>query len=396
MLAIVLLTLGHIVVDMYQGAVPALLPVWKQAFALPYAATGAVMLLFNVSSSVVQPALGLEVDRLRSRYVLALALLASSAGMVAALLAPGYAALMAFVLLGGLGVALFHPEASRRVHEASGAFRAAVMSWFTLGGNVGYGLGPLAVGLLSSGGTGPVAALFGLVGLGMALVYLVVRLPDRTPQPTPAGGETLAGAQGKSASEPIPWGPLALLGAVVVLRAWTNNGVQAFLPLLLTSQGMETARAQRLISVFLLAGAAGTLVAGRAADRLGGKRVVVGSLALVVPLAWLLVWGERPWLLPVLVASGFFLISSFPVTLVMAQQLLPRHVATASGFVLGLGVGTGGMGVTLLGWVADRWGLQTALHGLVLLPLVAALAAWYLPESLRRGLPSGALAPARR
>ena len=424
-LAVALFTTGHMVVDMYQGAVPALLPMWKQSFALPYAATGFIMLLFNLVSSVVQPALGLAIDRLRSRYLPAAAVGVTGAGMVAAMLAPGYGVLLASILVGGLGVALFHPEASRRVHEAAGPFQATVMAWFTVGGNLGHGLGPLMVGLLSSGGFGRIAWGFALVGAAMAAVYLAAASsgwmgPWAAPQPAAelarraqsgageAGGagssEAGAGLEGtaeegrpmRHGRYRVPWGALALLGTVVVLRAWANTGVQAFVPLLLTSEGVDMGRAQRLISVFLLAGAVGTLAGGRAADRLGAKRVLVGSMAVVVPLLWLLARGERAWLVPLLLASGFFLISSFPVTLVMAQHLLPGHVATASGFVLGLGVGTGGMGVTLLGWVADRWGLPAALHGLFLLPLLAMLVGACLPSSVYRGAALPAAAASRR
>lgn len=431
---IAILSTGHLVVDLYQGAIPALLPIWKQLFALPYAATGAMMLALQLSSSVVQPLFGLLGDRFRRGYLLPLALLVAGGGVSAAVLAGSYAGALAGIVIGGLGVALYHPEGSRRAHERGGNLRATAMSWFSVGGNLGLGLGPLVTAVLLQRGLGALAAGLAGIGLAAALVLAAGRplvTGERETAASPAGpsddsppggsspassgqrggdpasrvpgaaGARMPGASGArmpgapASRTPDRWGALALLAAVVVMRSWTHASVQAFVPLLLTESGMPTARAQALLAVFLLAGPVGTLIGGPLADAIGRKPVMVWSMAATVPLMWLLGHASGPFLPAVLAASGFVLISTFSVSIVLAQELLPNRIGTASGIVLGASVGTGGIGVALLGWLADAWGLRAAVSTLALMPLAGLLLAAFLPAERRQPLPHRASVAAR-
>ncbi|MEW6047046.1 MAG: MFS transporter, partial [Bacillota bacterium] len=345
---ILLLSFGHLVADFYQGAVPALLPLWKQAFGLQYAATGAMMLALQVSSSVVQPIFGVLGDRFRNRYLLPLAVLLAGTGIAGAVLAGSYGAAIAGITLGGLGVALYHPEASRRAHEKSGALRATAMSWFSVGGNVGLGLGPLVVAGLM--GWGARALALGLAGI--AWVAALALVAGRSmfiwsgPESSATGGgqgdrRAEAGMETRVPRRADRWGALLLLATIVVMRSWTHAGVQAFVPLRLTDSGVSVARAQALLALFLLAGAAGTLVGGPMADVVGRKPVIVASMALAAPLMWLVGHVSSAWVPAALAALGFVLVSTFSVSVVLAQELLPGRVGTASGIVLGASVGTG-------------------------------------------------------
>ena len=394
---ILLLSLGHLVADLYQGAVPALLPLWKQAFALPYAATGAIMLALQVCSSVVQPLFGLLDDRARQRSWLPAAAALAGLGMAVAVLAPSYRLVLAGVMVGGLGVALYHPEASRRAHENSGALRATAMSWFSVGGNLGIGLGPLVVAALLARGETALASALAAIGLAAAWLLRVQgpRLLARGTHGTGSAASPSTGAgRGRRASGAGPgadrWGAVWLLSSVVVVRSWVHAGVQSFVPLLLTERGLPTAQAQSLLAVFLLAGAAGTLVGGPLADLTGRKPVMAGSMALSVPLVWLIGRVEAGALPVVLAAAGFALVSTFSVSVVLAQELLPSRVGTASGIVLGASVGTGGIGVALLGWLADARGLPVAMQAMAWLPLVGLALTVGLPSERGAALREGA------
>lgn len=395
---ILLLAVGHLVVDLYQGAIPALLVHWKQAFALDYRATGAIMLAMQLCSSVVQPVFGALGDRREQRYLLPLALATAGAGMAAAVLAGSYRLALIGVVVGGLGVALYHPEASRRTHDASGSQRATAMSWFSVGGNLGLGLGPLAVAALLAGG--PLALAVGMVAIGAAVALLLVAGRGAILSPlfaSPSGGYPSGRQHGlgpATAAGGVPrheagagrsdrWHALALLGMFVVMRSWVHAGVQAFVPMLVTEQGATLEYAQGLLAVFLLAGAAGTLVGGPLADRFGRKPVLTGSMALTVPLLWLAGEARGAWMVLVLAAAGFAVVSSFSVSVVLAQELVPRRVGTASGIMLGLSVGTGGIGVTLLGWLADQRGLGPVFGALALIPAAGLAFAASLPGASR-------------
>ncbi|HEY8485905.1 MAG TPA: MFS transporter [Limnochordales bacterium] len=390
--AIGLLALGHLVVDLFQGTVPALLPVWKQRFHLPYAAAGSIVLALQVSSSIVQPLFGVLGDRWQSRWWLSLAVLVAGAGTAAAAAASSFAGVLAGVVIGGLGVALYHPEGARRAHQHGGSRKATAQSGFVLGGNVGMALGPALVALWSGLGTGWLVGYLLAVGLSAAAVlaarsrWLAGELaagggPDR--RAAAAAGER--GGPGHSCAPPpvqaFQWRALAVLGLVVVLRSWVHHGLQALFPLHLVEQGMARGDVQTLLSLFLLAGALGTAVGGPAADAVGRKPVIVASMAFTAALLWGVARTASPWRLVLLVATGFTVVSTFSVATVMAQELLPGRVGTATGIIMGATVGMGGVGATLLGWAADRWGVLWVLQRMPLLPLAAVALALTLPAT---------------
>jgi FSR family fosmidomycin resistance protein-like MFS transporter len=81
-----------------------------------------------------------------------------------------------------------------------------------------------------------------------------------------------------------------------------------------------------------------------------------------------------------LAATGFALVSSFSVTVALGQAYLPRHLGMAAGLIVGLAIGTGGVGVALLGWIADHWGLLATLRVITVLPVLGFVVALLLPE----------------
>jgi FSR family fosmidomycin resistance protein-like MFS transporter len=134
----------------------------------------------------------------------------------------------------------------------------------------------------------------------------------------------------------------------------------------------------------LAAGAAGTLIGGRAADRYGRRAVLVGSMAVLTPLiAAFLAAG--PLLATVLLAMiGAAAISTFSVTVVMGQEYLPHRLGIASGVTLGLAIGLGGIAAALLGVLADAEGIRTVMWVVAGLPLLGLAITLTLPNPAHR------------
>jgi FSR family fosmidomycin resistance protein-like MFS transporter len=167
---IALLSIGHFVVDLNQGCLPAMLPFLKSAHQLSYAAVATIVLAANVASSIVQPLFGYFADQTARRWMLPTAILLTGGGFALMGLAPGYAALLALVVLMGLGVAAYHPEAYKTATSVAGERKATALSWFSLGGNVGIALGPPVITAL--------VTVVGLTGsLGLLVPTLVASMP---------------------------------------------------------------------------------------------------------------------------------------------------------------------------------------------------------------------------
>jgi FSR family fosmidomycin resistance protein-like MFS transporter len=225
---------------------------------------------------------------------------------------------------------------------------------------------------------------FGLPGtLGLLGPTLLVAGLLATILPTLVAAPT-AGPPSRSAREGgrDMRGAMALLIAVVTVRSWTQLGLVSYVPFLYVDVlGQDPRVVGPLLFLFLGAGAVGTLVGGPIADRWGPRRYLVASLGLSTPLLALFLWRPGGWLATVvLAAAGFALVSSFSITVALGQAYLPRHLGMAAGLVVGLAIGTGGLGVTALGWIADHWGLHAALRLVMILPLAGLAAAFCLPE----------------
>jgi len=371
-----LLALGHCVIDINQGSLPALLPFLKAKFGLTYAATGTILLVANMTSSVIQPAFGYLSDRAARRWVLPWALVCASAGLALAGLAPSYGVLLALVVVTGLGVAAYHPEGYRTANQVAGDRKATGLSLFSIGGNIGIALGPPAVIFLVTG--------FGLSGtLGMLAPGLVVAaliagvLPTLVPPASATARVRAAPAEGRQMR-----GAMALLIGVVTVRSWTQLGLVAYVPFFYVDVlAMDPAVVGPLLFLFLGAGALGTLVGGPIADRWGARRYITWTLVAVAPLLGVFLWREGDWLATGFLAlAGFILVSAFSVTVALAQAYLPHQLGMAAGLIVGLAIGTGGIGVALFGLAADHWGIVATLRLVAALPLVGFGLALFLPE----------------
>jgi MFS transporter, FSR family, fosmidomycin resistance protein len=364
---------GHLATDFANGALPALLPFFADEFDLSYVLVGLAMLAWAFSSSVLQPLFGLWSDRRGAIWLLPAGLALGGLGIGLAAVAPSYWVCLGLITLSGLGTAAYHPEGSKFAAYVSGRKRASGMSFFSIGGNIGYALGPIAATFL--------VVHFGLeAGLLLAVPCLVVSALLvwsarylRTFEPSRETVQARAGADRVG-------GILALLG-VVAFRSVAWFGLITFVPLYEVAQGHSEAYGNRVLAAMLLAGGLGTIVAGPLADRVGTRPVLVASVLAQGPLilVYLMTGGLAGAIALALV--GPCVVGTFGVTMVMSQQYLPRHIGLASGLTIGLSIGLGGMAAVALGGIADAIDLEAALYVCAAAPFAALALCLILPPA---------------
>ena len=379
--SIALLSAGHLFVDISQGAVPALLPFLIAERGYSYTAAGGLVLASTISSSLIQPLFGHFSDRRSLPWLMPAGVALAGLGISLAGLAPTYLLTFLAIVLSGLGVAAFHPEGSRFANYVSGSRRASGMSLFAVGGNAGVALGPVlftpAVLVFGLSGTLVFIVPFALMAivLGAGLGHLRGFRPD-------------ARETAQEREIPPAWGPFVRLSGVITFRTFVYFGLVTFVPLYFIRElGASPGAANAALALLLFGGAAGTLLGGPLADRVGTRPVLIGSMALVGPLV-LAFWASGQALATALVfVVGAALIATFSVTLVMGQEYLPGRIGIASGVMLGLAIGLGGVGAPLFGAVADRFGLSVTMLVLAALPIPGALLALSLPREPRPATP---------
>jgi FSR family fosmidomycin resistance protein-like MFS transporter len=372
-----LLAAGHGAVDLCQGAVPALLPFLIVARGMSLGSATALLTAATIGSSIVQPLFGLWADRLASPLLLPGGLALAGLGLGAVGFCDSYVLLALALFASGLGVAAFHPEGARLAGAASGDERGKGMSYFSVGGNAGFALGPLL--------TAPVVAVFGLgatpvlavPGVAMALVTArrLRGLATETPRATPASAV---------APEAAAWAPFTRLVGAAVARTSAFFALQAFIPIwVIHHLHGSSGGGDAILAVMLVFGALGTLIGGRCADRFGRRSVLVTAMA---PLTLLLLALPHVGLIGfvVLVAAvGLAVDGPFSTTIVLGQEYLPGRQGLASGITLGLAIGLGGLVAAGLGALADATSLATAMMVLPACAVVALASAVSLPEPVR-------------
>ncbi len=380
---LILLAMGHLAADINNGALPAMLPFLKEALGLSYAAAGTIILISNIASSVIEPVFGYLTDRKSLLWFLPLGCIAAAWGMALVGWASSYHQVLALVVFSGLGVAIYHPEGWRVANCFALEKKATGMSIFGVGGNLGFALGPImAVVFIKylgfKGGT-----LFVIPGTLVAAIFLFSRFWRV---------DTIAikNTSTKSAPDSLKSAvyPMSLLLAMIMFRSWTHIGLITFIPFYQISylRG-DPMVAGNLLFAFLTAGTVGTLLGGPLADRLGHKKVLLFSLGASCPFLVLFLISSGFWSFFWLTLAGLILIFSFSVSMVMGQSFMPNHVGMASGLILGLSFGMGGIGTAILGLFADLWGVPTALWIIAFLPWGAFLLAALIPYPLRKVAP---------
>jgi FSR family fosmidomycin resistance protein-like MFS transporter len=384
---IFLLFAGHLMTDISQGMVPALLPYFISEYKLTYSAAGFLVMALTISSTIVQPLFGFLADRKPLPWFIALGPFLAGLGIAIAGLFHQYYLIVLGIFICGLGVAAFHPEGARIAGIASGERKASGMSLYSVGGNAGFAMGPLIVtGLILLGGLKGITFYFIPALLLAIILYRVVGRFCQFSPGVSQGGNDSGQVGTKKIDMEDAWVPFILLTLAIICRSILFQGINTFLP----SYWIEFFKASKehastSLTILLGMGVVGNLVGGRLADRFGNLKTVSGAFLLLIPQLLIFVRVTDVTLATLLLMTiGFTCYLTFSPMIVMGQQYLPGRVGFASGITIGVAVSFGGFAAPLLGRIADAAGVQAVFSLIVVFPLIAALLLAFVPKALHR------------
>lgn len=361
------LAAAHMITDIYMPVLPAILPLLITNNGYSYLAAGLLVTAYNITSSCTQPVIGWLSDKKGLTISVSISLFISAIFVALMGIAQNYYLIMAFAILAALGHACFHPTALTIVSRlCSAENRGRITSYFVVGGNLGYAIGPVLAGVLVWW-----LGLPGLLLLIIPAVVMVLVLRRLLPGGI-AGARALHAAPTAPAGPPQSKKPFAILMTASILRAWAVFAAITFLPMYLVTQGYSLVMATLIMTLMLLAGVAGQVAGGRISDRIGRKEFMVFGLAGAVPSFYLFFITTGLLAILAILLFGFFLWSTFAVAVAMSHELLPQNIGLASGMMLGLAIGFGGLGVAVNGMIADHYSLAAAL-GTIPIPIAAAV-----------------------
>jgi FSR family fosmidomycin resistance protein-like MFS transporter len=361
---VALFATSHAIDDMYQGAVPALLPFFVADRHYSYAAAAGLMFALTAMSSVIQPVFGALTDRLHLFWLVPAGLTVAGVGVGLSGLTQSYLLTFLAIAVAGVGVAAFHPEAARAARAASVDSQQA-MSVFSVGGNVGYAIGPMFVFavLFFVPGTGGTVFLAVPALITGAVVFVVLRRHPET--------HVVRHLSGQRPQQSDDWRGFIGLTSVVMLRSIVYFGLTSLVALYVgTSLHGGKGLGEAALTTMVGFGAVGTITGGRLADRFG--RLPVTRVSFVASIVSLLAVAltPLPWVFLPIAVTGFVLFQSFSLTVTLGQDYLPTRIGTSSGVTLGLAISVGGLVAPGLGALADATSLRVSL--LVLLAFLPA------------------------
>lgn len=375
------ISFSHLLNDMIQSVIPAIYPVLKGNYTLSFTQIGIITLVFQLTASVFQPFVGMYTDKHPNPKSLTIGMVFSFAGLLCIAFASGFYFILASVSLIGMGSSIFHPEASRVAHLASGGKKGLAQSIFQVGGNTGSAVGPLLAALIVIPFGQSYIGWFGLIAvMGMIILTIVGRwyqanMIIRSRQPKPA----VRAVENKLSKRTVIVSIGILLTLIFSKYFYMASMTSYFTFYLMEKFHISVQQSQIYLFIFLAAIACGTILGGPLGDRYGRKLIIWVSILGAAPFTLLLPHAGLFSTIVLAVIIGVIISSAFSAILVYATELIPGKVGTIAGLFFGFAFGMAGIGSAILGWLADTTSIEYVYSICAYLPLIGIITA-FLPN----------------
>lgn len=376
--------ISHFLNDMIQSIIPSIYPILKDKFDFSFAQIGIITLIFQMTSSILQPFTGLYADKHPRPYALSIGMCFTLVGLLVLAFAENYLLILLSVSVVGLGSSIFHPTASRVAQLASGGKKSLAQSIFQVGGNGGSALGPLlAAAIILPFGQHSIS-FFALAALLAAIImvrlgsWYKARMAYATKHPQKTVGINT------NISKRAKYGALAILIILVFSKYFYTSCITSYFTFFLIDKfGISVGASQLCLFVFLAAFAIGTVAGGLLGDKFGRKYVIWFSILGSAPFALIMPYTNFVWTIVCTFLSGLIIASAFSSIVVYATDLMPDKVGLIAGIFFGLMFGLGGLGSAFFGWLADKTSIEFIFQVSSYLPLLGIIAG-FLPNTQTR------------
>jgi MFS family permease len=387
-------SIGHALTHWYPATFYLLLPLIGNELGLSYSQIGSILACQYAAGAIANVPGGIFVDAVgRKGLLMAVSLFWIGFPYLVMGFSHVYWLMLACATLVGIGNNLWHPTA---IPWLAGRFperRGLVMSFHSMGGNIGDAFAPLVVGALLAVFSWRNVVLVNVIP-GMAMAALILVYVGRL-----QNAEKAAGIAGK---RPAPMSGAERLQSFITLltnralvtlsigstfRTVTQSALLTFLPIYLAQDmGYSLFWVGACMFALQAAGFIAAPIAGHLSDTIGRRQIVVSSMSMTaVVLLAMAFAGGTVWFVLLVAVLGFFL---FAVRAVLQAWLLdatpPGLHGSAIGLFFGAQAAGAAVGPVAAGLLADQFGIMSAFYFLAGTIVVANLMIFVTPAGITK------------
>ncbi|MBR6163150.1 MFS transporter [bacterium] len=380
-LAVKSLSLGHFTVDAYSGFLNPVMPFIAANIGISMTVATMIMSVASIVGSCSQPFFGYIADGWKRRFFIFWGLLLASFFISAIGLATNLIQLFIFIVIGELGIALYHPQATSFVPVfAKSEKLSRDISIFIAMGTFGFSLGPAIASIISANfGLGKLiyASVFG-IALAFFLMFFVPRVESawiiKENMSLP-----------RALKEIFSNKTMSILILAATVKSFISSTFLILLPFYWKNIGWSVSKIGFVLFLYTLFGAFGILTSPHIEKKFGIRKTFYSSFLFILPLTILFAYTQSIndiLGIAVLVMVQFCCFLSAPVTMSMAQKLMPEHKSMTAGFIGGLSWGVIGLILPLFSLIAEHVGIMNVVIAVTIIPLLFCNLVKYLPEKV--------------
>ncbi|MDD7440593.1 MFS transporter [Prevotellamassilia timonensis] len=372
---LVICSISHFLNDMIQSIIPAIYPIMKDKFNYSFAQIGIITLVFQMTSSILQPFTGFYADKHPRPYGLSVGMCFTLIGLLLLAFAENYFIILLAVSVVGFGSSIFHPTASLVTQLASGGKKSLAQSIFQVGGNGGSAVGPLLAAIIILPFGQHAISWFALAALLAAIIMIRLGTWYKTKLSYVVTHQSAQRLINHDISRRTKYGALLILILLIFSKYFYTACITSYFTFFLIDKfGVSVQTSQLCLFVFLLAFAIGTVAGGMLGDKFGRKYVIWFSILGAAPFAIAMPFANLTWTIICTFLSGLIIASAFSSIVVYATDLMPDKVGLIAGIFFGLMFGLGGLGSAFFGWLADKTSIEYIFQVSAFLPLLGIIA----------------------
>lgn len=367
---------AHFINDIYTGFLNPIMPFIAEQVKISMPVATIILSCSHIFSSLLQPYFGFFADKMRKRAMIFWGLISTA---VFISFAPGMKSiplLILFIILGSLGSSLYHPQSLGLVSKFTTSNSAKNMGIFIAMGTLGFSLGPLLSAFT--------AQYFGLdkmhilAALGVVWACLMFAL---VPKFSDEKSNKVDINLKQAFTDILTNQKLNILNIIAILKSLMTTSCSILLPFLWKAEGYSKFQIGAALFAFLFLGGIASLLSPKFERKIGTANVFYFSMITTCPLMllFMLTYKTFPAVSFVIFAViGFVTMFATPVTMSMAQKVLPQYKSIIGGFINGFSWGVVAIVMSIVGYVAQATSIVPVLMVISIIPAASSRLVKYL------------------